>query len=155
MSLDVRLRAVVAGDLPLFFENQRDPESVAMAEFPSRERAEFDAHWARILVDPAVLVRTIEANGVPVGNVTTFERAGEREVGYVLARTHWGRGIATRALRLFLAVEPARPLVARVVKHNAGSIRVLEKCGFVRAGECSWPPEETGGQLTDWVYRLD
>jgi RimJ/RimL family protein N-acetyltransferase len=29
----------------------------------------------------------------------------------------------------------ARPLYARVVKSNVASIRVLEKCGFVKVGE--------------------
>lgn len=154
MTVDVRLRPVVAGDLPVFFAHQADPESIAMAQFPSRPRDAFDAHWVRLLADPAVLVRTIEADGEVVGNVSTFDRAGEREVGYVIARSHWGRGIATRALALFLALEPRRPLVARVVKHNLGSQRVLEKCGFTRAGECGWPPEDAGAPLTDWLYRL-
>jgi RimJ/RimL family protein N-acetyltransferase len=154
MTLDVRLRAVEPRDLAMFFENQRDPEAVAMAEFPSRERPEFDAHWARILAEPETLVRTIEADGEPVGNVTTFDRLGLREVGYVIARSHWGRGIATRALTLFLALEPRRPLVARVVKHNVASRRVLEKCGFRVAGEAGWPPEDASAPLTDWVYEL-
>ena len=48
----------------------------------------------------------------------------------------WGRGVATRALAAFLGeAETTRPLFAGVVAHNAGSMRVLEKCGFSRTGE--------------------
>jgi len=41
-----------------------------------------------------------------------------------------GQGVATRALAAFLRVVTERPLHAHVAKHNVGSIRVLEKCGF-------------------------
>jgi hypothetical protein len=45
------LRPVEPGDLPLFFEHQRDPIAVAMVAFQSRDRAAFDQHWAKILAD--------------------------------------------------------------------------------------------------------
>ncbi|MBP8242640.1 MAG: GNAT family N-acetyltransferase, partial [Thermoflexales bacterium] len=61
--------------------------------------------------------------------------SGQREVGYWLGREFWGKGIATRALEAFLAIDTTRPLHAFVVHHNLGSIRVLEKCGFVRAAQ--------------------
>jgi RimJ/RimL family protein N-acetyltransferase len=133
---EVSLRAVEPGDLPAFFAYQEDPESVAMAAFPPRDRAAFDAHWAKILADPAVLVRTVLADGEPAGNVMSWLPAGaERETGYWIARTHWGRGIATRAFELFLALDPVRPLYAAAAAHNAGSQRVLARNGFVAAGE--------------------
>ena len=50
-------------------------------------------------------------------------------------RTFWGKGIATSALAKFLVVEKRRPLLAVVAKHNAGSIRVLEKCEFAISSE--------------------
>jgi RimJ/RimL family protein N-acetyltransferase len=42
-----------------------------------------------------------------------------------------GRGIATEAISAFLLLEQTRPLYASVAKHNAASIRVLQKCGFM------------------------
>ena len=51
-------------------------------------------------------------------------------VGYWIGKEHWGRGIASAALVLYLDVERHRPLLATVVEHNAGSRRVLEKAGF-------------------------
>ena len=45
------------------------------------------------------------------------------------------RALATWALAELLDVVDARPLHAYVVKCNVASIRVLEKCGFVKVGE--------------------
>ncbi len=56
-------------------------------------------------------------------------------MGYWLGREYWGKGIATRALSLFLDQVTARPLYAYVAKHNLASIRVLQKCGFTITSE--------------------
>lgn len=130
MKANVLLRDVEPGDLPLFFEHQRDPVAVAMVVFRSRERAEFDAHWAKILADENCFTKTIVADGQVAGSIASFLRDGEREIGYWLDRALWGRGIATEALSLFLRLEQRRPLCAGVAPHNIGSTRVLEKCGF-------------------------
>jgi RimJ/RimL family protein N-acetyltransferase len=131
----VHLRDVTDGDLPTFFEQQRDPEATAMADFPSRGRDAFMAHWAKILADPTVITQTILFDGQVAGNVVSWQQSGERLVGYWLGREFWGKGVATQALAAFLGHVRARPLVAYVAKHNRASIRVLEKCGFTRSGE--------------------
>lgn len=132
MSTDVQLRDVEPGDLPIFFEHQLDADATRMAAFPSRDRAAFDAHWAtNILGNPAAITRTIVVDGQVAGNIGSWPQDGARLVGYWIGKEHWGRGIATRTLAAFLHVVIARPLHAHVAKHNVGSIRVLEKCGFV------------------------
>jgi RimJ/RimL family protein N-acetyltransferase len=130
MKTEVLLRDVEPGDLPLFFEHQRDPVAVALVVFRSRERAEFDEHWAKILADDACLKKTIVADGQIAGNIGSFTRDGKREVGYWIDRALWGRGIASEALSAFLRLEQTRPLYAGVAPHNIGSMRVLQKCGF-------------------------
>jgi RimJ/RimL family protein N-acetyltransferase len=55
---------------------------------------------------------------------------GQREVGYWVGRDFWGRGLATKALKIFLEIEETRPLYGVVAVHNIASQRVLEKCGF-------------------------
>ena len=65
------------------------------------------------------------------------QHEGKRLVGYLLGGSFWGRGIASRALCLFLAPVARRPLRAFVARHSAGSIRVLEKCGVLLAGDGS------------------
>ena len=128
--MNIQLRDVETADLPLIFEHQRDPIAVAMVAFRSRDRAAFDQHWAKQLGDKTVLARTIVVDGQAAGHVSSFFRNGVREVGYWIDRRLWGRGIASVALREFLKIEPTRPLYAVIAKHNAGSIRVLQKCGF-------------------------
>ncbi len=150
----VHLRNVVADDLPLFFEHQRDPIAVAMVAFNSRDRAAFDHHWAKLLANDACLKKTIvvasavsaDSSSVAsavsadssvkqvVGNIGSWLSEGKREVGYWIDRAFWGRGIATEALTAFLRLEQTRPLHAGVATHNAASIRVLQKCGFTLLG---------------------
>lgn len=136
----IRLRDVESGDLPLFFAHQQDPVAVAMVAFNSRDRAAFDQHWAKILADETSLIRTIvvvsavsaesPAQEQVAGNVLSFTRDGKREVGYWIDRAYWGRGVATGALSAFLRLEQTRPLYGGVAKHNAASLRVLQKSGF-------------------------
>ena len=130
MKAEVLLRDVEPGDLPLFFEHQRDPVAVALVVFRSRDRTEFDEHWAKILADDACLKKTIVADGQIAGNIGSFTRDGKREVGYWIDRALWGRGIASEALSAFLCLEQTRPLYAGVAPHNIASMRVLQKCGF-------------------------
>ncbi|MEY2562593.1 MAG: hypothetical protein QOH88_786 [Verrucomicrobiota bacterium] len=102
-----------------------------MVVFRSRERGEFDEHWAKILANEDGLTKTIVADGQVAGYITSFLRDGEREIGYWIDRTLWGRGIASAALAAFLSLEQRRPLYAGVAKHNIASMRVLQKCGFI------------------------
>lgn len=140
------MRDVAPADLPFFFEHQRDPVAVAMVVFRSRERDEFDKHWAKILADETALTKTIVADGQVAGHIASFLRDGEREIGYWLDRTLWGRGIATEALSLFLRLEQRRPLCAGVAPHNIGSMRVLEKCGFTLSkSPVDQEPKAAGG----------
>jgi RimJ/RimL family protein N-acetyltransferase len=150
----VLLRAVREADLQAHYEQQADPESIAMAAVPSRDREACFAHWREVLADDTTLVRTIDVDGVVAGHVCAFLRDGQEppEVGYWIARSHWGRGVATAALTTFLEEETRRPLVAGVAVHNMGSRRVLEKCGFTLT-ETQTDPKGDG--VDEWRFRLD
>jgi RimJ/RimL family protein N-acetyltransferase len=143
--MNVVLRDVRDDDLPIFFEDQLDPAGVAMAGVPTRDREAFMAHWAKIRADPTMVQRTVEVDGEVAGNVVSWPSEEGRLVGYWIGRAYWGKGVATAALSALLEVLPERPLRAFVAAGNVGSIRVLEKCGFVRTGE-----DEEG-----FVFRLD
>ena len=131
MSDEVSLRNVEPDDLPIFYEQQLDEDATRMAAFPSRDRAAFDAHWANnILANPANITRTILVDDQVAGNIGSWPQDDARLIGYWIGKKHWGKGVATRALAEFLHVVTERPLYAHVAKHNVGSIRVLEKCGF-------------------------
>ncbi|MGH2788414.1 MAG: GNAT family N-acetyltransferase [Actinomycetota bacterium] len=129
-SSGVSLRDVTESDLQIFFEQQLDPDATRMAAFPARDNDAHMAHWHKILADQTVVTKTILFDGGIAGNIVSWEQDDRREVGYWIGKSHWGKGIATAALSEFLEYERTRPLYAYVVKHNVGSIRVLEKCGF-------------------------
>ncbi|MCC6678116.1 MAG: GNAT family N-acetyltransferase [Phycisphaerales bacterium] len=137
--VSVSIRPVARADLPVLFEIQLDPEGNRLAGVVPRDRAAFEAALERAMSDPAFTARAVFADGVLVGSMARFPRDGRDFVGYWIAREHWGRGIATRAVALLLAEVPTRPLYARVARHNAASLRVLEKCGFAVA-EYRWLP---------------
>lgn len=150
----VTLREVTEEDLPILFDHQLDPEATRMAAFPPRDRDAFMSHWKqRILDDPDAVARTVLVDGQVAGNMLSWEQSGRREVGYWIGREFWGQGVATLALSAFLGIVTTRPLYAHVAKANPGSIRVLEKCGFVVAGE---DRSVVRGEAADeFVYRLD
>lgn len=150
----VFLRDVTDTDLPIFFEHQRDPIASEMAAFPPRDRDAFMAHWKKILANETGRIQTIVADGNVAGYIASFMMMDEREVGYWLGREFWGKGIATEALAQFLQYETHRPLHARVAKGNAGSLRVLQKCGFVIAGEDSSFNDRLGRQVDEYVLVL-
>jgi RimJ/RimL family protein N-acetyltransferase len=60
------------------------------------------------------------------------------EVGYVLAKPFWGRGVMTavvqRACRHAFEEFGLVKITAHVFSHNPASARVLEKCGFQEEG---------------------
>jgi RimJ/RimL family protein N-acetyltransferase len=150
----VTLRDVTEEDLPVLFEHQQDPDAARMAAFPTRPRDAFFEHWrTNILGNDAVGKQTILFDGRIAGSVLSFDLLGQPAVGYWLGREFWGKGIATRALAEFLGLVETRPLYARVAKHNVGSIRVLEKCGFEVCGEGTFTGLE-GEEVEEFVFEL-
>jgi RimJ/RimL family protein N-acetyltransferase len=142
MKSDITLRNVTEADLPIFYEQQLDPAATQMAAFPSRDRDAFMAHWKnKVLNNETGVVKTILFENQVAGNIVSWEQDGQREVGYWLGREFWGKGIATRALEEFLGIVKTRPLVAHVAKHNIGSLRVLQKCGFQISSEDKFTDE--------------
>jgi RimJ/RimL family protein N-acetyltransferase len=155
MTNSIELRDVIETDLQIFFEQQLDPEAAQMAAFPSRGEEGFMTHWkTKVLGDDSVLVKTILFNGEVAGNIVCFEQLGEREVGYWLGKDYWGKGIATKALESFLKEIETRPLYAHVAKHNIGSRRVLEKCGFIISGEDRFFSPILGKDIDEYILTL-
>ncbi len=126
----IRLRPTAPGDLPALFEIQSDPASNAMAGTKPRTREAFFAVWDGLFADPSINSRVIEIDGKVVGGISCFQADGHDCIGYWIARAHWGRGTASRALTMFLAEEPRRPLHATAARANAPSRHILEKGGF-------------------------
>lgn len=155
MTNEVVLRDVIEADLPILFEQQRDPAATMMACVPSREWDAFTAHWARILADEHTAKQVIILNEQVTGHILRFEHDGQPEVGYWLGQEYWGKGIATQALRAFLLLVTERPLYGHVVKDHLASLHVLQKCGFTIVGEDKAYSTVRGAEVEAWMLRLD
>ena len=147
----IHIRPVMESDLPILFEQQRDPEANEMAAFPARDYEPFMTHWTKILNDRTVVTMAVVVDGCVAGYVGCWTQEGQRLVGYWLGKEFWGRGIATQMMSMFLRMVTDRPLHAHVAKRNGASIRVLEKCGFTSSTETQEPDDGIG----EWIYKLE
>jgi RimJ/RimL family protein N-acetyltransferase len=146
----ISLREITDADVEIFYDYQRDPIAVEMAAFSAREKEAHLQHWAKIQADESAINRTILFGNEVAGNIGSWVQEDKRFIGYWIGREHWGKGVATSALRKFVELAGERPLFAHVAKHNLGSIRVLEKCGFAAHAE------ETGKDgVVQLLMRLD
>ncbi len=156
-SIELKLRLSTKDDVAVFFEQQSDVCAQKMAAFVSEDKDDIEAFkkkWTRILNDKSMEKRTIIADGEIAGYLSSFYRAGQAEVCYWLGKEFWGKGIATKALTAFLSEFPLRPLHARAALENTGSIRVLEKCGFVCSGRGRYFALAHGREVDEVILEL-
>ena len=154
----IALRPLADSDLDTLFVWESDPRAIEMAAFtradPS-DRGEFDAHHERVRRDPSAMLRAIDDDGEFVGIIGSFTMEGDREVWYWIAPARWGQGLASRALSAYLAIEPTRPIHARVAQHNVASAKVLARAGFVEVGSETSFAAGVGAEIVERIYRLD
>jgi RimJ/RimL family protein N-acetyltransferase len=154
----VKLRPVHESDMDALFRQSSDPESVRMAAFTAEDpddRQRFDAHMVRVMESPETTLLAVTCEGELVGSIGSFVVEGQTEVTFWIDRAVWGRGIASRALSLFLEAVRVRSLYARAASDNAGSLRVLEKAGFRIVGtEVSFAPARQV-EIEETILRLD
>ena len=156
--MDCVLREMQDDDLAVLFEQWADPVAAHMAAFTAPDHMEleaFERRWARLRADETVINRVIVVDGNVAGTIGSWGGPGEREITYWIGRSYWGKGIATSALKAFLAVDPARPLHARVAFDNVASRRVLEKCGFRVIATDRGFAQARSGEIEEFVLRLE
>lgn len=101
--------------------------------------------WFIVSRDTSVLLGEIGFKGPP--------NMGEIEVGYGLKRDARNKGYMTEALELLCQVAavqqeyPVEAVIAKTLKDNTPSHRVLEKNGFTRDGEVD--------KYWRWIKRVD
>jgi RimJ/RimL family protein N-acetyltransferase len=153
----VELRNLDDDDLDAVFEMMRDPVAVARAAFTAAEpddRDAFDEWMRRERGDAAVSMFVVTEDGRFAGTAAVFTVDGDREVTYWIARHAWGRGVATRALRVLVANEAERPLYARVASGNSASVAVLERVGFTELSRTMAFAPGVGREVEERVYVL-
>lgn len=139
-----------------YFQHTQDAEITAMLP-SSAETVEDALAMFRRTQEPGAssFGRTIYADGVYVGDVWCYAIQQEETPNAMLSycifdKNCWGRGVATEAVRLFLAEVKARYGLRRVgafaYADNAASLRVLEKNGF----RCVEEFEEEGCRSAYW-----
>jgi len=88
-------------------------------------------------------------------NITDVDQPELTELGYRVAESAQGKGVATSGVRAALDVARARGVrrvTARVAHGNPASRRVLEHCGFMATGPTD-PPAGSPKSFTG--YRVD
>ncbi len=101
---------------------------------------------------------TIPGKGV-IGSAGMGEHDGQPELGYWIAREHWGRGYATEAAGAVLKIARTlghRRVVAGHFIDNPASGKVLRKLGFAPTGQIAKRHSLARGGMVDSVeYALD
>ncbi len=157
-NFDIQLRPTEISDLDSLFQFQQDKEGAYLAAFMPKDPADKSAYlskYTKLLRDPTVNNQTILIDYVIVGSIAKFVMEGDAEITYWIDRKFWGRGIATKALKEFLAIETSRPMFARVAFDNLGSQKVLEKCGFVKIGSDRGFANARQTEIEEFIYKLD
>jgi ribosomal-protein-alanine N-acetyltransferase len=164
----LRLRAWRDDDLEPFAAMSADP--IVMEHFPSLlDRARAAEVMGRIRVHferEGYGLWAVEVPGVaPFIGFTGIARVPFRpewvEVGWRLARAHWGMGYATEAARASVdwgfANLPLDEIVSMTVPANVRSQNVMTKLGMVRDPDADFehPSIPVGNPLRlHWLFRL-
>lgn len=152
------LREVQESDVAIFFKHQLDPDAswqVAFTHEDPTDESAFNEHIAKAIKDETVIMRTIVVDSEVAGYITKYELATEPQIGFVLGREFWGKGIATQSLREFLSLLVKRPIYARTAFDNAASMNVLQKLGFKRTSEGNYYSNARRAEIVEVLWRLE
>jgi RimJ/RimL family protein N-acetyltransferase len=143
----VRVRLLTEGDLPALFEVNSDEAVTSLLPYATwASPADGDAWFQRMAALQATglalqFVVADKTSDKAIGTCLLFrlEQASRRaELGYVLGRAHWGRGLMQEALSALLdrafGTMALRRLEAEVDIRNPASARLLQRLGFSREG---------------------
>jgi len=163
----VALRAVTEDDIPAWFERATDAESADLAGDPipnaleqgfellqrgrERFREQKGIRWAIVPTGSTASVGSISF-------VITSKEERTSDIGFVIGRRHWGRGLCTAAGELVLdygfrelGLSAVR---AEALRRNSASRRVLEKLGFEIEREVPGDPNGGGESEDCYIYML-
>lgn len=160
----LQLRWMREGDADAHFAVHADPEVARYLSRPAwTELSQAAESIEQTLADYAGgeglrLGVVLRDTGQLIGNASLFHFVDDSrrcEVGYVMARAHWGRGFASEMLEALLGYGfdtlGLNRVEADIDPANAASGRVLEKLGFKREG---YMPERwiVNGEPADTVF---
>lgn len=146
-SAQLIVRPVEEGDLPALLEVNGDDEATRFLPYASwRSLADGRAWFERMSMlgargESIQYVVTDRASALAIGTCLLFRyeaSSARAELGYVLGRKYWGRGLMREALVALINCAfgdyGLRRLEAEVDPLNQASRRLLEGLGFTREG---------------------
>ena len=146
----LELKKTTIKDLDTLFVFQQDEEGNHMAAFTPEDPNNKEAYmkkWTGIVENSSIDMQTIWEDDTLIGSVLHFTIGDETNVSYIIEKSYWGKGIATKALAQFIAQSDKAAFYARTAFDNFGSQKVLEKNGFYKSNEAL-----PGNML---LYQLD
>jgi RimJ/RimL family protein N-acetyltransferase len=153
----IKLRPTKLSDLDLLFQFQLDKEGGYLAAFMpenSTDKANYINKHTNLLEDLTVNAQTIILDNIIVGSIAKFVMETDSEITYWIDKKFWGQGIATIALKEFLAIETSRPIYGRVAFDNFGSQKVLKKSGFDKIGVEKGFANARQMEIEEFIYKL-
>ncbi|OYU95499.1 MAG: GNAT family N-acetyltransferase [Bacteroidetes bacterium B1(2017)] len=92
------------------------------------------------------------------GLVIGKQKYSTAEIWYKVHPKHWGKGYATETVTLILGFTfntlKLHRVTAGCATENTASIRVLEKCGFIREGMCRKILPIRGNWMDNYEYAI-
>ncbi len=153
----LRLRAWRDEDLEAYAAMTSDPATMRFMGSGPLTCAEAEEQIVRFRRGPPAVggaphaAAELKATGELVGRIGLFHQPDwpgpdQVEVGWLLAREHWGRGYATEGARATLAFAFERLGLARVISlalpENTRSRAVMERLGMTIRGREDWRGRE-------------
>ncbi len=139
----VFLREIMEVDIPAWFERASDPESAVLAGDPIPESIEMGFEWLhghrerfrqQTGIRWAIVPNSAASSVGTIGLTITAKEEQIAELGIVIGRAFWGKGIGTSAAALVtdyaFNVLGLAEIQAQVLQRNRASIRLLERVGF-------------------------
>ena len=130
---------------PMFSNWANDPEVTKYLTWNPHESVEVTktivSRWLQEEEDPKTVrfVITVKGNDEPVGTIDVVGyHDGDPEIGYCLSRKLWGQGYMTEACQAvmdYLFSLGHKRILIDAAEENAGSNRVIAKCGFRFVGK--------------------
>ncbi|KAJ4746121.1 Acyl-CoA N-acyltransferases (NAT) superfamily protein [Rhynchospora pubera] len=143
MDEEVTLRPCDLADVDDLYEYASEDKVSAWCRWDTYTNKEDLLNYMKTCMIPHPWMRVICYRGRPVGSISVTPYTGadrcRAELGYVMASQYWGKGIATKAVKLtletvFKDLKDLERVEALVDVENFGSQKVLEKSGFTKDG---------------------
>jgi RimJ/RimL family protein N-acetyltransferase len=153
----IRLERMTTATAAALLDDARPTDIDVAADYPTEFSKGVAAQVATASeLGPYVIYSPTES--IVVGEIGgAFVETGTVEIGYAIVESHWGRGIATAAVRELLRRIASRTDVQRVVAHTPfdrpESARVVEKAGFVFVREVEDTHEGEVLRVKEWELR--